>query len=71
MYWLANTTFFPFQLEQMDLEVLELAQKDRQKYQTRLKSYKTELQKLEKEAVSFNCIRKGIKSRMKFSIFTM
>ncbi|XP_074648178.1 vesicle transport through interaction with t-SNAREs homolog 1A-like isoform X2 [Tubulanus polymorphus] len=35
-------------LEQMDLEVLDLQPKDRNKYQTRLKSYRTELSKLEK-----------------------
>ena len=37
-------------LEQMDLEVMELPTRDRQKYQTRLRSYKTELNKLEKDA---------------------
>ncbi|CAH1794609.1 unnamed protein product [Owenia fusiformis] len=36
-------------LEQMDLEVRELPSRDRQKYSTRLKSYKTELIKLEKD----------------------
>ena len=36
----------------MDLEVMELPTRDRQKYQTRLRSYKTELNKLEKDAVS-------------------
>ncbi|XP_064643477.1 vesicle transport through interaction with t-SNAREs homolog 1A-like [Lineus longissimus] len=36
-------------LEQMDLEIRELQPKDRQKYSTRLKSYKTELSKLEKD----------------------
>lgn len=34
-------------LEQMDLEVKEQPGKDRQKYQTRVRSYKTELSKLQ------------------------
>ncbi|XP_035669867.1 vesicle transport through interaction with t-SNAREs homolog 1A-like isoform X1 [Branchiostoma floridae] len=36
-------------LEQMDLEVRDIPSKERQKYATRLKSYKTELGKLEKD----------------------
>ncbi|KAJ8319216.1 hypothetical protein KUTeg_004307 [Tegillarca granosa] len=36
-------------LEQMELEVKELPSKDKQKYQTRVKSYKTELTKLQKD----------------------
>ena len=40
-----------FQLEQMELEVRDLSHKDKQKYQTRLKSYKTELNKLDKDLV--------------------
>ncbi|XP_064615390.1 vesicle transport through interaction with t-SNAREs homolog 1A-like [Liolophura sinensis] len=47
-------------LEQMDLEVREQAPKDRQKYQTRLKSYKTELDKLQKD---FKRARLGLDSR--------
>ncbi|CAL1545356.1 unnamed protein product, partial [Lymnaea stagnalis] len=34
-------------LEQMELEVKELDQKDRQKYHTRVKSFKIELTKLQ------------------------
>ena len=40
------------QLEQMDLEVRGLASPDRQKYSTRLQSYKSELTKLERDLVS-------------------
>ena len=47
-------TLFFFQLEQMDLEVKEQPGKDRQKYQTRVRSYKTELSKLQTDVVSFN-----------------
>ncbi|KAH9504033.1 Vesicle transport through interaction with t-SNAREs 1A [Bulinus truncatus] len=36
-------------LEQMDLEVKELESKERQKYQTRVKSFKTELTKLQSD----------------------
>ncbi|XP_072050025.1 vesicle transport through interaction with t-SNAREs homolog 1A-like isoform X2 [Amphiura filiformis] len=36
-------------LEQMDLEVRSIPAKDRQKYTTRLKSYQTELNRLEKD----------------------
>ena len=39
------------QLEQMDLEARDLEPRDRQKYSTRLKSYKSELNKLEKDLV--------------------
>ena len=41
-----------WQLEQMELEVRGLPPADRQKYQTRLKSYQAELATLEKELVS-------------------
>lgn len=40
-----------FQLEQMELEVKDLPIKDRQKYNTRVKSYKAELSKLQKDNV--------------------
>jgi hypothetical protein len=41
-----------FQLEQMELEVRELPTALRNKHQTRLKSYQSELAKLEKDLVS-------------------
>lgn len=40
------------QLEQMELEVREQPSKDRNKHQTRLRSYQAELTKLEKDLVS-------------------
>ena len=43
--------YFGFQLEQMELEVKDLPPKDRQKYTTRVKSYKAELSKLQKDNV--------------------
>ena len=43
-----------FQLEQMELEVKDLPPKDRQKYTTRVKSYKAELSKLQKDNVGQN-----------------
>jgi hypothetical protein len=39
------------QLEQMELEVKDLPLKDRQKYNTRVKSYKAELSKLQTDNV--------------------
>ena len=42
------------QLEQMDLEVRGLSSQERQKYSTRLQSYKAELNKLERDLVSRN-----------------
>ena len=45
--------FYNFQLEQMEIEIREISVKDRDRYQTRLKSYRSELNKLEKELVSF------------------
>ena len=44
-----------FQLEQIDLEVRGLSGVDKQKYKTRLASYKNEHQKLEKDFVSTKC----------------
>ena len=41
-----------FQLEQMELEIKELPGKDKQKYRTRLTSYKAELSKLQADLVS-------------------
>lgn len=40
-----------FQLEQMEIETRELPLKERDRYQTRLKSYHAELSKLEKDLV--------------------
>lgn len=45
-------TLSVWQLEQMELEVRGLPPADRQRHQTRLKSYQTELVTLEKELVS-------------------
>lgn len=39
----------------MELEVREVQPNMRQKYQTRLKSYKTELSNLERDLVSYSC----------------
>lgn len=41
-----------FQLEQMDLEVREIPIQSRAMYNGRLKSYKQEIEKLEKDFVS-------------------
>lgn len=41
-----------FQLEQMDLEVREIPIQSRAMYNSRLKSYKQEVEKLEKDFVS-------------------
>ena len=42
---------FFLQLEQMELEIKELPGKDKQKYRTRLTSYKAELSKLQADLV--------------------
>jgi len=42
-----------FQLEQMEIETREIPLKDRDRYQMRLKSYHSELSKLETDLVCF------------------
>jgi len=46
-----------FQLEQMEIETREIPVKDRDRYQTRLKSYHAELSKLEKDLVCFDLLK--------------
>ena len=41
----------------MELEVRDVPQRNRSKYQNRLKSYKTELSKLDKDLVSSICLK--------------
>ena len=43
--------FHILQLEQMELEIKDLPGKDKQKYRTRLTSYKAELSKLQADLV--------------------
>ena len=47
-----NWVYCGFQLEQMDLEVREIPIQSRPMYNSRLKSYKGEIEKLEKDFVS-------------------
>lgn len=45
-----------FQLEQMELEIKDLSPKDKQKYRTRLTSYKAENKQLLADLVSYCCL---------------
>ena len=49
----------------MDLEVRSIPAKDRQKYSTRLKSYQTELSRLEKDLVSDTLLELRFKRKKK------
>lgn len=51
-YKVTNTMPAFFQLEQMELEIKDLPAKDKQKYRTRLASYKAENKKLMSDMVN-------------------
>ena len=54
-----------FQLEQMELEIKELPAKDKQKYRTRLASYKAENKKLVTDMVLLLIFISSLKKREK------